>query len=122
MSSVSYVKFKNNLLSSSQTAEVYNIIKAKLQELDLTNLKLDVELTLLCCNLIENYCADKKLKIDKKALVIKILTELFSLTTDEQSIIGSSIEFLYSNNQITRIKFLKVISKGVYNWLKSKIL
>ena len=123
MSSVQYVGLKNNLRTSKLESEIYNIIKEKIEELpNLQGLKLDVELTLLCCDLIENYVADKKLETDKKALVIKVLSEIFSLTEDEQNQIGNTIEFLFNNNKISRIKFFSVIAKSGIQWFKKKFL
>ena len=123
MSSVQYVGLKNNLRTSKLESEIYNIIKEKIEELpNIQGLKLDVELTLLCCDLIENYTADKKLTADKKTLVIKVLTEIFSLTEEEQTQIGSTIEFLFNNNKISRISFSSVIMKGCFQWFKKKFL
>ena len=123
MSSVQYVGLKNNLRTSKLESEIYNIIKEKIEELpNIHTLKLDVELTLLCCDLIENYVADKKLETDKKTLVIKVLSEIFSLTEEEQNQIGNTIEFLFNNNKISRIKFFSVIAKSGYSWFKKKFL
>ena len=123
MSSVQYVGLKNKLRDASLQNKLYNIIKEKIEELpDIQSLKHDVELTLLCCDLVENYTADKKIDIDKKALVVKVLTEVFSLTEDEQTLIGNTIEFLFANKKISRINFSSVIAKGAYSWFKKKFL
>ena len=46
----------------------------------INNFKLDPELTLLVCNLLENsFTTGNKHKIDKKQLVIQILIQIFNL-------------------------------------------
>ena len=69
-------------------------------------LKFDSELTTCLMNIIEQVIK-KSHKIDKKNLVIQILTELFSLTDLEQQIISKDIDFIHSNGLITS----KIISK-----------
>ncbi len=69
-------------------------------------LKFNPELTTCLMNIIEQVIK-KSHKIDKKNLVIQILTELFTLTELEQEIISKDIDFIHANGLITT----KIINK-----------
>ena len=82
-------------------------------------LKLNIELTLLCCNIVEN-TVKKKTKIDKEKLVVDALREVFNLTEDEQKTIKNQIEFLFNNNKIVKIDETKKLFKSVGDWFQRK--
>jgi len=82
-------------------------------------LKLNIELTLLCCNIVEN-TVKKKTKIDKEKLVVDALREVFNLTEDEQKTIKNQIEFLFNNNKIVKIDETKKFFKSVGDWFVRK--
>ena len=82
-------------------------------------LKLNIELTLLCCNIVEN-TVKKKTKIDKEKLVIDALTQVFNLTEEEQKTIKNQIEFLFNNNKIVKIDETKKFFKSVGDWFIKK--
>jgi hypothetical protein len=86
-------------------------------------LRLDPELTLLICNLIENsITTGNKNDIDKKELVIKILTQLFNLSDSEQAIISQQIDFLIANNKIKKVKMIKNVKNFLSALLVKKLL
>ena len=86
-------------------------------------LRLDPELTLLICNLIENsITTGNKNKIDKKELVIKILTQLFNLNDTEQTIISQQIDFLIANYKIKKVKMIKNVKNFLSALLVKKLL
>jgi hypothetical protein len=122
--SIAKVKLKHNLLEVHSLAQIKNLIMTKLQEIpDFQNLKLDVELTLHVCNVIENGVKEYKLgKIDKAGFVVDVLTALFNLTDAEKAQILSQIQFLYVNGKIKAINVVKLIGSDVYSWVKKKIL
>jgi hypothetical protein len=86
----------NNLLSSILLM-VANIPS-------LSTLKLDIELTLHICKLLESMMLKIKVKIDKKQLVLDVLTTVFTLSLDEQALLGKQIDFLFDNKQIVVLK------------------
>ena len=82
-------------------------------------LKLNIELTLLCCNIVEN-TVKKKTKVDKEKLVVDSLTEIFTLNEEEQKTIKSHIEFLHSNKRIVKVDEVKKFFKDVGDWFVRK--
>ena len=68
-------------------------------------------LTLMVCDCLEKMISNnKKLKIDKKALVVLILADIFDLTDLEQVQIEEQIEFLHDSKAI---KTFTIVSKMV---------
>ena len=65
----------------------------------LKNLKLNPELTKCLMGIVEQVIRPSH-KIDKKNLVIQILTELFALSEDEQVIISKDVDFIHINGLI----------------------
>ncbi len=124
MSTLDYVKFKNRLLSIHTQAELKNLVTSKIQEIpNFADLKFDVELTLFVCNLIENAVKEKKIpKLDKKQFVLDVIKSLFELSDEEIQQIDSQIEFLHANKKIKSIKFVKLMSIKLYNWVEKKFL
>jgi hypothetical protein len=99
------IKLKNTLKSHYHYESVLKIISEKLVKIPelKTNFRLDPQLTLIVCNLLEYMIKDnKKLKINKKNLATRILTDIFELTIEEVEQVGSQIEFLHDNKQIKR--------------------
>ena len=75
-------------------------------------LKNDVEILLHICNLIENLISKNKQKINKKQLVIDIMTQGFYLSSDvEKDAIEKQIQFLYDNKLITKVTTFKQVAK-----------
>ena len=83
------------------------------------DLKLNIELTLLCCNIVEN-SVKKKTKVDKEKLVIESLTEIFILTEEEQKTIKNHIEFLHTNKKIVKVDETVKFFKTVGDWFARK--
>ena len=86
----------NNLLSS--------ILMIVANIPSLATLKLDIELTLHVCKLLESMMLKIKVKIDKKRLVLDVLATVFTLNIDEQALLGKQIDFLFDNKQIVVVK------------------
>ena len=83
-------------------------------------LKLNIELTLLCCNIVEN-TVKKKTKVDKEKLVVDSLTEVCTLTDIEQKTIKDQIEFLFTNGKILKVDEVKKFFKSVGDWFVRKL-
>ena len=72
---------------------------------DIDELKLDVEITKLVCNLVEDIIKKgNPFGIEKQALVLEILTKQFNLTAEEQHQVNQQITFLFDNGQIKKSK------------------
>ena len=101
-----------------------DIIKKLSNEIKcIEKIRLDPELNLLTCNLIENSIANgNKFDIEKKQLAIQILTQIFNLNDAEKTIISQQIDFLINNNKIKKIKMLKNAKNFLSALLVKKLL
>jgi hypothetical protein len=120
-----FCKYKNNLLNSKYFNDIKAVLAEKLNEINVTQYRLNLELIVLACNVVWNSCKDLKLKkedIDKKQLTIDILTQLYVYTPAEVLIIKEHIDFIVNNKMIVIVKLSKRIYKGVWNWFKKKVL
>ena len=108
---------KNNLLKSQKFGDILALLKQKVGEYPPNHiLKLCNEFLLLTCKIVEEVIV-KGDKVNKKEFVVDLFKSLFSLTEPESKILSSSIDFLWSNGLITKIK----TSKKIWNCLKKSI-
>ena len=119
------VEIKNSLqkhtLFFNLLDEIVTKLTTEIKSIDKT--KLDPELTLLVCNLLENsFTTGNKHKIDKKQLVIQILTQIFNLQDHEKEIVSQQIDFLFNNNKIKKVKFVTNAKNFVCDLLTKKLL
>ena len=116
------VKFKNHLNSHVIEQDIITMLTKLISEIpNIGLLRLDLEITLYAANVVENIV--KKInKIDKKALVIGVIANIFNLTVDEQSQIGNQLDFLSANGKIKAVSLLKIIAKKMYAWVEKKVL
>ena len=87
-------------------------------------LKNDIEICEHVCNLVENSITKNKNSkpIDKKQLVIKIMTQLFNLNLEaDRIIVGQQIDYLINNNMIMKIPLAEKILKSIKNYFKNTI-
>ena len=118
---LSFVENKNRLSRLELENKIVQYVMTRIQTLpDQQALKNDPELVLLVCNLIENSIS-KEDKINKKEVVLNIMTRLFTLSPQEKSQASNIIEFLWENKQIVKISFFKKIFKLFVNYLKKKL-
>jgi len=109
---------KNHLAEHETFQKVVNII----QNIPcVEKLRLDPELTLYVCKCLENVI-EKVNKVDKKALVIRVLSSIFGLSPQEQDILGQQIEFCYNNGKINKSSVIKCVKKSMGNWITKKLL
>ena len=119
------IPLKNNLLKD----KTYNDVKNKIIEYvntlgDISKYRNCNQFLLLVINLIENSIV-KTDKISKKELVIDIYKSIFGITDDasiDLMTLDNSIEFLISNNKVSKVGMRKLIVKGVGNWFYKKFL
>lgn len=124
-SSVELVKFKKTLKGFHLEKSLKALIREKITAInDFIKLKLDTELTKFVCNIVENAITkkSKKNKIDKKALVLEVLTEIFNLKPDEQTLVKGQVEYLHSNNEISKIPMSEFVFGLGWSWIKRKLL
>ena len=97
------VPYQNSLLVHVVSNETLITLLNQLSSVPmLATLKLDIELTLHACKIIETIIAMGRTKIDKKIVVMMAFQTIFpNLTDDEVLLLHKQIDFLFTNNLIT---------------------
>jgi len=88
-------------------------------------LKHDIEITEHVCNLVENSISKNKYSkpIDKKQLVIKIVSQLFNLNSDaDKKIVEQQIDYLFNNKMIKKIPMIMKVYKFAKSYFLPKLL
>ena len=81
---------------------------------------MSTDITLLVANYVENHI--KNTQIDKKALTIEIINDVYNLTDDEKKIVSEQIDFLISTGQIKKDSLTTVITSNFKSYVKSFFL
>ena len=116
------VKFKRQLRRSNLEKQLNDILEGKVKSLpSYEELRLNPELILLCCNLIENGC-QRKDQVDKKILCINVLDNIFRYTNAEKKRVDDTIEFLWNTKKIKKIHLVKKILYYLLEILKRRFL
>ena len=129
MSTFSFLKPANGMWKDAKIAKAHARILDKLTNIphEARNNKHNMELLSLVCNMIEhsidNSNKPDKLKIDKKSLLVQIMSSLFgSLNPADCELYSKNIEFLHDNGHIVRQPTWKICVYGVVDWVKRKVL
>jgi len=123
---LSYIKPKNSLKKKDKYLKLLNAIKEKI--ITLENYKalkngnsVDPELILMVCNCVEN-SIKKKAGIDKKKMVVEILTAVFGgLNANEVIHVESQCQYNFDNELIEKIPTLYKAGYVTLNYLKKKL-
>jgi hypothetical protein len=123
-SNLVYVRFKRKLFKADLEKQLQQIMEEKIKSLpNHVELRLHPELILLCCQLVENsVTGNKKLKLNKKQLVIDVLTKIFNYNVNDVKQADEVIEFLHSAKKIHRVKMMVRIGHLILDWVKRKFL
>lgn len=118
------VGFKNNLKSLNIQYQLEKNLIDKISN-SLSNLQLlqtDNELLLYICNCIESGISNnKKKKINKKELCIKIMETIFNnLSDEEKDRLRNTIDFFHANKLINKLATSETLKKEVYKWVVKK--
>ena len=117
MDNLVHVKLKRSLKVLGLEKQLVDIITERIHKLpEYQKLRLNNELILLVCNLIENGTY-KEIKTNKKETALKVLNEIFSYNNQEHKQVEEAIEFLHSNGKIKRVRLVKKILAYVADWL-----
>jgi len=129
MDQLCYVKLKNSLKHLDLEKQLVDNIDKRIKTLpEYQKLRLNPELILLVCNLVENAVFDKKkkkkkiIKIDKKELVIRVLDAIFDYAEPEKKIVDTQVEFFFTNGDIKKVSFFKKCVSLFFEWVKKKLL
>jgi hypothetical protein len=119
------VCLKNNLEKHFMVNNTVASLCEKLNTIqNISRLVLDPELTLLVCNLVENTVGDnRKKQLDKKEMVVQILSNLFpELTNEQKESLRTQIQFLFENGRIKRVRTTKKVWYYFKEWVKKRFL
>jgi hypothetical protein len=114
---------KNTLKSHYSEKAMIELVVGKIKEIpEYSQLKSDIELTLIVCKMIETITSDSDLKLDKLQTIIEIYKKSFDMSTDDQLALVNVVNFLHQNNSFLYKKsFLKKAAKAV-GWVLSKAI
>lgn len=115
------VEFKNSLSKVCKVADLSKSIidQIKSKNINLNDLRFDLELTTYICNVIENEIMSTE-KDEKIKIIVNIINQLYTLSDADKSIIESQIEYLLNNKKIKKIKTSKWVWKSTKNWFIKK--
>ena len=86
-----------------------------------TNTHIELELIKLIMSIVENVIQKKNpLEINKMDLVCDILRTIFNLNPQEIEILKKQIQYIFDNNQIVKIPFLRKLTRMVFNFITKK--
>ena len=121
--SIEKLVLKNNLKSHCSEKAMIELVVGKIKEIpEYSQLKSDIELTLIVCKMIETITSDSDLKLDKLQTIIEIYKKSFDMSTDDQLALVNVVNFLHQNNSFLYKKsFLKKAAKAV-GWVLSKAI
>jgi hypothetical protein len=117
------IKENDKIKHLNRLAELSKGIIAKIQAMpDLHELKLDLDIILYVCNIIENNIKQNETKsIDKKKIVVDIIQKSIPLNPAEILILNKMIEFLHSNHLIQKVGKIQKNGYKLLNWAIKKI-
>lgn len=116
------VKYKRTLARLDLENHLTQLLSEKIQSFPNVNeLKLNPELVLLVCNLVEEG-VDRKYNIDKKELVMNVLDNIFKYNDVEKKNIDDQVEFLHATRKIKKVKALVKVIHYVVSWVKKHFL
>lgn len=121
--SLVYIDYKNDLLKNRLEKDLADKIVAKVRNLEnFVAYKLDPELILLVCDLIENGFNDYNLKTNKKEFALRLLSVIYNYTAAERNQADCIIEFLHKNKHIKKVKLYKKLYLITKDWFRRKFL
>ena len=84
---------------------------------------MDLDIIRYVCDLIENNIKQTETKsIDKKQIVVGIITKCIPLNAQELLILNKMIEFLHSNHLITKISKIEKTGSKLFSWAVKKLI
>lgn len=123
MDDLVYIKLKHSLRDTDLQKKIIEVVESKIKILpDYLQLKTHPELILLVCNMIENSVIDRKIKLNKKELLMKVLQSIYTYTELEKKQVFETLEFLHANKLIKKVSFVKKCSAVVFDFIKRKFL
>lgn len=127
MSSFAFINPKNGLWKEAKISKTHQKILDKITSMpqEIRKDKFNMELlTMICCMIehaINNKDKKEKLKIDKKALALQVVSSLFgNVTPSDIETLSKNIEYLHDNDQIQKYPLWKIATSCFIDWAKKK--
>ena len=117
------VDYKNELNTHVVKNNLIDKIVEKINKIPKHHeLRLNPELILLVCNIVENTIT-KKDKVSKKDVVIDVFKQLNHVSCENDlNLLKSLIEFLHSNDKIKKVKLLRTATFYTIDLLKKNFI
>ena len=118
------VVFKNTLAAHVKQNKIIDDVCKILGEIpDLNRMRLDPELTVYVCNILENLIdKSEKKEISKLDLASTIIAKACNLEASDLDLVIKQIKFLDNNGKIKKASTTKKITKSAWQWFKRKVL
>lgn len=124
-SNLEFVQFKRGLSKLEIEKQLSEIIVKKLNELpNVTDIKVNPELILFVCRIIENSIDNnsKTIKLDKKQFVVSVLNKMFGYNNSELKQANDIIQFLFDTKKINKVHLFVKLKHYAWGWIKRKWL
>ena len=118
------VEFKHTLASHIEQNKIIDEITQITSQIpNFINLRMDPEVTVYVCNVIEQKIkGEHKKNVSKLNLATLILTKVWNLEENELDAVIKQIQFLNNNQQIKKVSKSKKYKKYIKDWLVKKLL
>jgi hypothetical protein len=118
------VEFKHTLASHIEQNKIIDEITQIISQIpNFINLKMDPEVTVYVCNVIEQKIkGEHKKNVSKLDLATLILTKVWNLEENELDAVIKQIKFVCNNNQVKKVSKSKKYKKYIKDWLVKKLL
>jgi hypothetical protein len=118
------VVFKNTLAAHVKQNKIIDDVCKILSEIpELNRMRLDPELTVYVCNILENLIdKSEKKEISKLDLASTIIAKACNLEASDLDLVIKQIKFLDNNGRIKKASATKKITKSAWEWFKRKVL
>ena len=118
------VEFKHTLASHIEQNKIIDEITQIISQIpNFINLRMDPEVTVYVCNVIEQKIkGEHKKNVSKLDLATLILTKVWNLEENELDIVTKQIKFLDNNGAIKKVSKSKKYKKYIKDWLVKKLL
>ena len=117
------VEFKHTLASHIEQNKIIDEITQILSQIpNFINLRMDPEVTVYVCNVIEQKIkGEHKKNVSKLNLATLILTKVWNLEENELDAVIKQIQFLNNNGGIKKVSKSKKYGKYLKQWIIKKL-
>ena len=117
------VEFKHTLASHIEQNKIIDEITQIVSQIpNFINLRMDPEVTVYVCNVIqEKIKGEHKKNVSKLNLATLILTKIWNLEENELDIVIKQIKFLDNNGAIKKVSKSKKYGKYLKQWIIKKL-